>query len=335
MAREAKFKGVTNETGLWAKQTIGIVYASHQVHMSIAKAVSLLGIGTQNLRLISCDEKLRMIPDELEKAMQADLQDGKVPIAVVASAGTVATGSIDPFEDVSRIARKYDCWFHIDGAYGAIAAFAAPEKFRGIELADSVSLDPHKWLYQPVDIGCLLYRSRDSARRAFCNSGAYTSPLEQGAIEKFAYFEESIELSRRCRGLKLWLSLRYFGADAFKLSIKNDLLRAQQLAAAIDEHKQVLERFPHVELSALCFRHIGNADASEKERDAFNLQVLQKVIRRGKIYISNAELSGKFWLRACFVNSMTVEGDISIIVSEVLETAKSILSEQQQQQKFK
>ncbi len=321
MAREAKLS--PNEKGLWGHAKVGTIYASDQVHMSVTKAVAMLGIGRHNLRLIACDDAFRINPLELEAAICRDEAEGNTPIAIVASAGSVATGSIDPLREIGAIAKAHNMWLHVDGAYGALAAIAAPEKLDGLNLADSISLDPHKWLYQPLDLSCLLYKSTDMARRTFCDSGAYTAPLSNDPIEGFAFFEESIELSRRCRGLKLWLSLRFHGLETFRACIKRDLDHAQQLASAIDACP-LLVRLAPVELSAVCFQHISRPDASVLERNGFNLKLLKCLIRRGKVFLSNAELRGAFCLRACFVNHLTKDADIDTIVQEVLEAANEV-----------
>jgi glutamate/tyrosine decarboxylase-like PLP-dependent enzyme len=320
MAREARTPG--NERGLWGANA-GVIYASEQVHMAVPKAVAMLGIGRDHLRYIPCDDAYRMIPAELEGAVCEDEKNGRTPIAVVASAGTVNTGSIDPLRDIAAIARAHKIWLHVDGAYGALAAIAAPDKFDGIELVDSLSLDPHKWLYQPLDCGCLLYRDIDNARKTFMYTGSYAKQLSSDPIEGFAFFEESMELSRRCRALKLWLSLRYHGLESFRAAIARDLEHAQRLAQAVDAAPE-LERLAEVALSAACFRHIVRPDASEEERNAFNLALLKRMIRRGKVYMSNAELKGKFCLRACIVNHLTKDSDIDAVVHEVLETAREL-----------
>ena len=318
MAREAKTPG--NERGLWSANA-GVIYASEQVHMAVPKAVAMLGIGRDHLRYIACDDAYRLIPSELERAVREDKTQGKTPIAVVASAGTVNTGAIDPLREIVEIARAHGLWLHVDGAYGALAAIATPEKFDGLAHVDSLSLDPHKWLYQPLDCGCLLYRDIENARKTFIYTGSYARQLSTDPIEGFAFFEESMELSRRCRALKLWLSLRYHGLASFRAAIQHDLDHAQQLARAID-NTPLLERLAPVELSAVCFRHLARENASDEERNAFNLALLKRVIRRGKVYMSNAELKGKFCLRVCIVNHLTKDSDIDAIVPEVLEAAR-------------
>jgi len=323
MAREHKTPG--NERGLWGSAA-GVVYASEQIHMAVPKAIAMLGIGRENLRYIACDDSYRMLPSALERAIREDGARGRTPIAIVASAGTVNTGAIDPLREIAEIARAHDIWLHVDGAYGGLAAIAEPEKFDGLALVDSLSIDPHKWLYQPLDCGCLLYRDVEKARKTFLYTGTYAKQLSSDPIEGFAFFEESIELSRRCRALKLWLSLRYHGLEQFRAAIRSDLAHAQQLAQAIDR-SSVLERLAPVELSAVCFRHLVSQNASEDERNRFNLALLKRIIARGKVYLSNAELKGKFCLRACIVNHLTQDSDIDAVVAEVLAAAQDLHAE--------
>lgn len=316
MAREARLPA--NESGTHP----GTVYASAQVHMSIPKAVALLGIGRDHLRLIACDDAFRIHIDALREAIARDVASGLKPIAIVGSAGTVATGSIDPLPELAEIAQDCGAWFHIDGAYGALAAVAEPEKFAGLSQADSLSLDPHKWLYQPVDCGCLLYRDPSAARRAFSHSGDYAKSLLDDPVESFAFFEESMELSRRFRALKLWLSLRYHGLEKFRQAIVNDLQNAQRLAEMIGREAE-MEILAPVPLSAVCFRYVGSAGRLA-HRDELNQKILQRVVRRGRVFLSNASIHGKFALRACFVNHRTTPEDVDEIVSEVLAVGREL-----------
>src|SRR5579862_850849 len=316
MAREAKLPA--NERG--ARR--GTVYASTEVHMSIPKAVALLGIGRDNLRLVACDDEFRIRCDELRQAIQRDIEAGITPIAIVGSAGSVSTGSIDPLAELADIAREFGTWFHVDGAYGALAAMVAPAKFRGLEQADSLSLDPHKWLYQPVDCGCLLYRNPAAARQAFSHSGDYAKSLMEDPVESFAFFDESLELSRRFRALKLWFSLRYHGFASFREAIRNDLSNAQRVVELIRQQPR-LEALAPVPLSAVCFRYVPSG-GSLRDTGALNQAILQRVVRRGKVFLSNASIHGIFALRACFVNHRTTAEDVEQIVAEVLSAAKEL-----------
>jgi len=315
MAREAM--APANEDGA----APGVIYASTEVHMSIPKALALLGLGRKNLRPVAVDDAWRMRPEALASAIAEDLRAGKRPLAVVATAGTVSTGAVDPLPGIAEIARRHGLWFHIDGAYGGLAALAVPGQFEGMALADSISLDAHKWLYQAVDCGLLLYRSREAARRTFSNSGDYVVTASRDPVEGFAFFDESLELSRRARALKLWLSLRYHGLGAFRQAIRRDLENARTLAESVRAQPE-LELIAPPTLSAVCFRYGG--EVPEPERDAFNARLQAQLNARGRVYLSNATLHGRYALRACFVNHRTRPEDVAAIVPEVLSAAAAL-----------
>jgi len=315
MAREAKLPA--NQDGARP----GTVYVSEEVHMSIPKAVALLGLGHRQVRKVKVDEQFRIVASDLDRVITQDRAAGRTPVAVVASAGTVTTGSIDPLAEIAEVAHRHNAWFHVDGAYGALAAIAEPEKFAGIELADSLSLDPHKWLYQPADVGCLLYRDAGWARAAFSHTGEYAKSLLTDEDESFAFFEESMELSRRFRAMKLWFSLRYHGMAAFREAISVDLALAQYLVKRI-KSEPTLELLAPVPLSAVCFR-VKRDGALEQQLNELNARILHKVVyERRRVYLSNASIHGKFALRACVVNHRTTESDVDAVLEEVLAAAK-------------
>ena len=240
---------------------------------------------------------------------------------MVASAGTVNTGSIDPLPEIGALCREQGLWLHVDGAYGALAALAVPERFAGLSGADSLSLDAHKWLYQPLDCGMLLFRDATAARAAFSFTGDYAKSLSVDPLESFAYFDESLELSRRFRALKLWLSLRYHGLQAFREAIRADLSHAQQLARHVAESAE-LELLAPIALSAVCFRHRHGGEAVQGDR--LNAAILGRLVERGRVYLSNATLHERFALRACFVNHRTTAEDVAQIVPEVVEAAREV-----------
>jgi aromatic-L-amino-acid/L-tryptophan decarboxylase len=311
MAREAK--APANQDG--ARPCA--VYASAEVHMSVPKALAVLGTGRANLRLIPVDEAFRMRTDALAAAIERDRRAGIPAIAVVATAGTTSTGAVDPLREIAGIARAAGLWLHVDGAYGGLAAMSAPGLFAGLAQADSVCLDAHKWLYQPLDCSVLLYRDAGAARRAFAYTGEYARPLSGDSVEGFAFFEESLELSRRFRALKLWLSLRYHGIGQFRAAIRKDLGHAQLLARLIAA-EPALELLAPVELSTVCFRW---KQGSEAELDRRNAAILREVLRRGRVCLSNASVRGAFALRACIINHRTTDADIAAVVAEVLAAA--------------
>lgn len=314
MARESK--APANDVGA----SRGIVYASSQVHMSIPKALGLLGLGRQNLRMLACDESFRLRTDALREAVVADRAAGLTPIAVVVSAGTIVTGAIDPIAEAVEIGRQENLWVHVDGAYGLPAAMVEPEKFRGLAAADSISMDAHKWLYQPLDCSVLLYQDRGAARRTFSFTDDYAASLSSDPVEGDVFFEETIELSRRIRALKLWLSLRYHGLDAFRAAIAGNLRQARLLAELIDR-EPALERLADVQLSAVCFRWAGGNPVT---RDQDNAAILERVNRRGRVYLSNATLQDRFVLRACITNHRTRDADIGTVIEEVLAAADNL-----------
>lgn len=322
MARETRIP--SNEEGAYQR---GVVYASQEVHMSIHKAVALLGLGRRHLRLIPCDSDYRIRTDLLRQALDDDRHAGLAAVAVVGNAGTVNTGAIDPLRELGDIAKSSGAWFHVDGAYGALAAMARPDLFDGLALADSISLDPHKWLYQPLDCGCLLYYDRAAARTTFSFTGDYARTLMEHPVESFAFFEETLELSRRFRALKLWLSLRYHGIAAFRRQIENDLQLAGHLARVI-EASQELEILAPVPLSAVCFRFVPHASAlSDARLNELNRKIMNRVQREGRVFISNATLQGRFALRACIVNHRSTLADVEAVVDEVVTVGRAVHSE--------
>jgi glutamate/tyrosine decarboxylase-like PLP-dependent enzyme len=314
MAREAH--APANEEGAHS----GVVYASEEVHMSIPKAVALLGLGRGNLRLIPVDEAMRIDVAALEASIVKDRGAGLRGIALVGSAGTIMTGAIDPLAELADVAHRHDLWFHVDGAYGAPAALVVPEEFVGMSEADSISLDAHKWLYQPLDCSVLLYRDADAARCAFAYSAEYVKTTTADPVEGFTFFDQTIELSRRFRALKLWLSLRYHGLGAFRAAIADNLAQARLLSELVDAEPS-LELLAPVELSAVCFRWTNGDLELLNER---NEAILRNVIQAGRVWLSNADVRGTVGLRACITNHRTTERDVHAIVAEVLAAADRV-----------
>jgi aromatic-L-amino-acid decarboxylase len=315
MARESR--APANEDGA---QPGTVVYASEEVHMSIPKAVAMLGLGRTSLRLIPVEENMRIQVPALESAIARDREDGRRGIALVGSAGTIMSGAIDPLAELAGVARRNQLWLHVDGAYGAAAALAQPEKFVGMSQADSISLDAHKWLYQPLDCSVLLYRDEDAARRAFAYSAEYVKTASDDPIEGFAFFDQTIELSRRFRALKLLLSLRYHGLVAFRAAIAENIEQAKLLAKLIDAEPS-LELLAPVELSAVCFRWVN---AETDTLNDLNEEILREVNQAGRVWLSNASIHGAVGLRACITNHRTTEQDVQTVVEEVLEAADRV-----------
>jgi aromatic-L-amino-acid/L-tryptophan decarboxylase len=326
----------TSEKGLWNSGSPLTLYVSEEVHMSIPKAADILGFGRNNVRLIECDDRLRMNVAALRKSIANDLDGGLRPFCVVASAGTVGTGAVDPLDQIAGIAHEFGLWFHVDGAYGAPASLDPKKKdlFRGLELADSVSLDPHKWLYVPVDAGCLLFRDDETFMVGFSSQDAeYIKRHGYETDEAFAFWDYGVELSRRFRALKIWLTLRYYGVRRIAAAITDDVALAAYFGELVEQSED-FELLAPVELSICCFRYVPadlrarlriakEAEAIEinDQLDKLNTRIMNAVQTGGRAYLSNASVRGRFGLRACITNFRTTCADIEETIEVVREVA--------------
>jgi glutamate/tyrosine decarboxylase-like PLP-dependent enzyme len=336
IAHRVKAGVETSRQGLWNAGQPMTVYASDQVHFSIVKAADVLGLGRDHVRLLESDERFRLDVRRLRERLSVDIQSGFRPFCVVGNAGTVNTGAVDPLKEIAEVAKEYDLWMHVDGAYGALAAMDETKRalFEGIERADSVSLDPHKWLYAPVDAGCLLFRDEKSVRAA-CSPGEadYIKVQEQTNDEAFAFWDYGIELSRRFRALKIWLMLRYYGTRRTGNAIAADNRLALELAGHIQASED-FELLAPVELSICCFRYappelraaLMLEDEEERARvnnelDELNARIVHRVQRGGQAYLSNATIRGRYALRACITNFRTTSEDILETLRVVREAA--------------
>jgi len=301
------------------------IYASEEVHMSIPKAADVLGLGRDHVRVIACDDRGRMRVDSLREQIENDLRDGLRPCCVVASAGTVNTGVVDPLGEIAAVASDFDLWFHVDGAYGAPGILDERKKhlFRGLERADSVSLDPHKWLYVPVDAGCLLFRDPRPVKSAFNTEDAdYIKVHGHIDDEAFAFWDYGVELSRRFRALKVWLTLSYYGARRIAEAVSGDVSLAAylgELVSAADD----FELLAPVELSICCFRYVPpGTKTTNAELDRLNERIMGRVQTGGRAYVSNATVNGRFALRACITNFRTTKFDIEETIKTIRDAAR-------------
>ena len=316
-----------SSSGLWNTGPPLTLYASEEVHMSVPKAADILGLGRDNVRTVPCDENLRMNVAALRDVIAADLSKGLRPFCVVASAGTVGTGVVDPLDDIADVTREFDLWFHVDGAYGGPAVLDPRKKdlFAGMERADSLSLDPHKWLYVPVDAGCLLFRDDEVFSRTFSSQDAeYVKRIGYADDEAFAFWDYGVELSRRFRALKVWLTLRYYGTRKIAAAVSDDMKLAAYLGQLVDQAED-FELLAPVELSICCFRYVppelkGNKSVNE-QLDQLNARIMNMVQTGGRAYLSNASVHGRFALRACITNFRTTRADIEETLEIVREAA--------------
>jgi glutamate/tyrosine decarboxylase-like PLP-dependent enzyme len=340
-ARRAKAPAQIQNKGAQSCPKTLRVYASEETHHSVAKAAALLGIGRDNVRLISVDERCKINLDELVAAIEEDRAAGHLPICAVANAGTVATGAFDPLRQIGEIARRFNLWLHVDGAYGGFAALAASTRplFASIEDADSLALDPHKWLYLPVDCGCVLYRDPEIARATFAHEAEYTRVIGQNADEAFAFWDYGPELSRRFRALKVWMLLKGVGLQALGEAIEKDLACARHFEKLV-QNSEDFEMLAPVELSIFCFRHLparlkrvlatarpSERKTIEEQLDAHNERLLLALQRDGSSYLSNARLRGRFSLRGCVMNFRTTLRDMEILLDDLHRVAALCVGE--------
>ncbi|MBA2702464.1 MAG: pyridoxal-dependent decarboxylase [Blastocatellia bacterium] len=336
IAQRAKTGREAARRGLWRSEAPMTIYASEQVHMSIPKAADVLGFGRDQVRLIGCDDQFRLNVQLLRECINADIHAGAKPFCIVASAGTTNTGAVDQLSEIADVAKEFSLWFHVDGAYGAPAALDESKRhlFVGLERADSVSLDPHKWLYAPLDCGCLLFRDEAQARVAFGEEDAdYIKVLEQDADESFAFWNYGPELSRRFRALKIWLTLRYYGVRRIAAAITEDNVLAGYLAELVEQAED-FELLSQPQLSICCFRYVPPAlrlqsgdtppedEAFAGELNRLNEQTMYAVQRGGRAYLSGATIHGKFALRACITNFRTTRADIEQTLEIIRDAAR-------------
>lgn len=305
------------------------IYASSETHFSIVKAAALLGIGRENVREVAVDENFRIRTDDLVAKITADLKAGDAPFCVVANAGSVNTGAVDPLAEIRNIADRFQVWMHVDGSYGAFAILAPTAKklFAGLGRADSVALDPHKWLYLPVDIGCVIYRQPQIARAAFAHDAEYTRIIGQESDDVFAFWDYGPELSRRFRALKVWMLLKGVGLYSLGEAIENNLACARYLESLVRASDD-FEMVAPVGLSIFCFRHVPRQLRSESPEaiDAFNERLLLALQHDGSSYLSNTTLGGRFALRGCVLNYRTTLRDMEILLDDLRRVAKSLVT---------
>lgn len=315
VALRASTNADVNQRGVTALPGAPRVYASAMTHMSIPKAASMLGIGKDAVVRIPVDEALRMDARALSAQVDADRAAGLHPVCVVATAGDVNTGAIDPLAAIAEVCARTGVWLHVDGSYGALAA-GSPHlggAMAGLGRADSLSLDPHKWLYAPLDAGCLLVKDAAALRRAFSEGADYIDVIADRDMSDFAYWDHGPELSRRFRALKIWFLLKIHGARAIQDAIDRNIAAARHLAALIDASTD-FERLAPVPMSIVCFRHKGGGDA-------FNKALMVEVQRDGDAYLSNAIINGRFALRACIVNFRTTDADAARLLDTIRRVA--------------
>jgi len=326
-ARRAMTPGNVREDGVGGEgQKRLVVYASDQVHSCVDRAVDLLGIGTRYLRKIPSDGQYRMRFRALHDAVAADRRAGLLPAIVVGTAGTVNTGAIDPLEELAAFCEKESLWFHVDGAYGAMATFSPKLKplFKGIERAQSVAADPHKWLYVPYEAGAALVRDAGRLPDAFRKYPEYFAPDPDSSFAGPAWFvERGVELSRGFKALKVWMGMKRHGRRGYAAAIERDVALAELLSDELDL-RPGFERLSPTVLSIVNFRY-RPPGVPEPDLDRLNRAIVNRLVGSGSFFLAPTVLNGRTSMRVCIVNFRTRPEDLTFLLDETARIGRELI----------
>ncbi len=328
VARSARLSGMSTNDGASSPNARFRIYASTETHTWIEKAIDIMGLGAEALRKIPIDSARRLRMDALEQAVVDDRAAGLLPLAVIGTAGTVSTGSIDPLRQIGALCRDERIWFHVDGAYGAPAAALpdASEDLKALSVADSVAVDPHKWLYAPLEAGCSLIRDASLLRATFAHHPPYYHFGDAEGEPVFNFHEFGPQNSRGFRALKVWLGLRHAGRVGYVKMIQDDCGLARLMFETVTANKY-LEPVS-CELSITTFAFVPPDLPHDTRRleylNELNTELLSELQQNGEVYLSNAVVDGRFLLRACIVNFRTTADDVRASVDVVVKTGLSL-----------
>ncbi len=296
-----------------------VIYTSSQAHHCIFKAIRIAGLSECIIRYIPLDENYRMKPDALEKAIAEDIQKNLIPFLVVASAGTTDVGAVDPLESIGRIAKKHNLWYHVDGAYGGffILTEYGKQALKGIELSDSVVLDPHKGLFLPYGLGMVLVKNKE----ALIKSQYYRANYLQDSLsadEELSPADLSPELTKHFRGLRLWLPLQLLGLKPFRACLEEKLLLARYFYSEVK--KLGFETGPYPDLSVASYRFVPK----QGDANAFNKKLMEEIVKDGRVFISSTTLEGRFMLRLAVLSFRTHLSTINILLDLLKERTEGL-----------
>lgn len=285
-----------------------VVYCSDQTHNSIDKAIIMLGVGLEYLRKIPTDENFAMRPEALREAVRRDLKAGLTPCAVVATVGTTSTTAVDPVAAIADICEEYKLWLHVDAAYGGSTALLEECRpyFDGCDRIQSLVINPHKWLFTPFDLSVLYVADMDVLKETFSLVAEY---LKTSDDQVHNLMDTGVQLGRRFRSLKLWMIMRYFGAEGLRERVRRHLQLARQFASWIDKHPDY-ERLAPVLMSVVCFRY-RPAGATEEQVEALNFRLMEELNAEGTLFLSQTRLRGTFTLRLAIGNLRTTEAHVA------------------------
>jgi len=323
-AWDVRGKGITHPENRMIR-----IYATRETHTWLQKAADLFGLGTDAIRWVETDRHLRMDPRALRSRIMRDKKYNEFPLLVVANAGTVSTGVVDPLREIGSICREEDVWLHIDGAYGAIAGLLpdAPEDLKFLDVGDSLAVDPHKWLYTPLEAGCALVRDPACLRDAFSFHVPYYRFGNESKEPPVNFFEYGPQNSRGFRALKVWLGLRQVGKEGYRQMVSDDIALSKALFKLMSSDPEI-ETFTQ-SLSIATFRYaprdIDRSDKSSLEYlNELNEELLNRMQSGGEAYLSNAMVDGVFLLRACIVNFRTTMEEIHSLPELVKKIGRQV-----------
>lgn len=305
-----------------------VVYASEEVHSCMDKSVELLGIGSDYLRKIRTNDAFQIDIDALEHQIKEDMANGLKPFCIVGNAGTVNTGAIDDLEALADLAEKYGLWYHVDGAYGALAAVLDQLKpeYKGMERADSIAIDFHKWLYQPFEGGCTLVRSWDNLKRTYFKKAAYLDTELANDGFRLEYNEHYFQLSRNAKAFKVWMSIKAYGMKQFRDMIQKDIDLTEYLNERVRQ-SQDFELVADSKLAVSCFRYVGNMTEKQEIVD-FNHRLMPELEKDGRVFIMGTKLKGDYAIRACLINHRKSEKTIDYLLDVIRDVAEKVSKEQ-------
>lgn len=300
-----------------------VIYLSDQAHSSNIKAIRILGFKKEQIRIIPTDIEFKLSMNKLRNAIAKDRLEGLQPFCMVATAGTTNTGTVDPLSELSKICKKEKIWFHIDGAYGGAAILSKDGKklLKGIEKADSLTVDPHKWFFQPYEMGCLLVRNSKWLKNTFTETPEYLRDVE-GNESEINFYDHGVQLTRRFRALKFYMSIKTFGLKAFRDAITYNIKLAENVEDLLRKSSN-WEIISPATLAVINFRYnpIGNK-LSEKELDELNQYISEKVVGSREALLVTTVLNGQTVLRMCLINPRTTIDDVKETILLCNEFAK-------------
>lgn len=323
VARNAKAEFDIRKEGVQAAPRKMVLYSSRETHSSNQKSVEMLGLGSDALRKIPVNDRFEVDITALEAAIAADKAAGLYPFCIIGNAGTVNTGAIDDLNRLADICQREKMWFHVDGAFGALAVLS--DEFRpllsGMERADSLAFDLHKWMYMPIEVGCALVRYEDKHRHAFSLTPDYLVHAARGTSSAHTWLSDyGIQLSRGFRALKVWMSLKTHGLNAYKQAIQQNIDQARYLAGLVEAAPE-LELLAPVAMNIVCFRYVS-PEKTEAELNTLNEQILWDLQEQGIAVPTSTILNGQFAIRVAITNHRSRREDFDLLVQKVIELGR-------------